>query len=164
MKSSHRGLQIDEDSGFQKKEWFVQRVGIALLFLFVAAAALGVMGRGGPFSSGAAGERGGPLFVEFERFVRRDAESMLTVHLRAAPGELRFWVSAPYLRQVQVDSVMPDARLVSADDYRYVYAIHTAAPEVTVRLVFVHRAAGRLNGEVGLLDGPSVRFTQLSWF
>ncbi len=70
MSRKDRTLDIDEDLNFQKREWFFQRVGIGILFLFVLAALLGFTGMGGPVSHGEAGERGGPVFVEFERFVR----------------------------------------------------------------------------------------------
>jgi hypothetical protein len=80
MSRKDRALDIEEDLAFQKREWLVQRVGVALLLGFVAAAALGMTGMGGPVSHGEAGERGAPVHVEFDRFVRRGA--MATVTLR----------------------------------------------------------------------------------
>jgi hypothetical protein len=73
--SERRDLQIDDDPAFQKKEWRVQRIGIALLALLVAAAAAGLTGMGGPLNDAEAGRRGDPVFVEFERVVRQGATS-----------------------------------------------------------------------------------------
>ena len=37
-------------------------------------------------------------------------------------------------------------------------------PEITVTLEVEHKTIGRIHGEVGLIGGPSVRFSQLSLF
>jgi len=159
-----RSLEIDEDLQFQKKEWIFQRIGMVGLALFVLAALLGFTGMGGPFSRGEAGERGGPLHIEYERFVRRGGFSTLTLHLHAAPGDVRFWVSAPYFEHVRIESVAPTPELVSVETDRHVYLIRSGSPDVTVTLKVEHEAAGTLDGEVGLVAGPSVRFHQLAIF
>jgi hypothetical protein len=157
-------LEIDEDLGFQQKEWFFQRIGVALLFLFVLAAFLGFTGMGGPMSRGEAGERGGPLHVEYERFVRRGAMATVTLHLNAAPGEVRFWVGAPYFDGARIDSVVPAPELATVEDSRHVYLIRTGSRDVTVTLEVEHKTVGRLEAEVGLVGGPSLRFSQLAIF
>ena len=103
------------------REYFFQRIGIALLFVFVLAALLGFTGMGGPMSRGEAGERGGPLHVEYERFVRRGGLSTVKLHLHIAPGDVRFWVSAPYFEHVRIDSVAPPPELVAVETSRHVY-------------------------------------------
>ncbi len=164
MSRRARTLEIDEDIQFQQKEWFLQRIGFALLFAFVLAALLGFTGMGGPMSRGEAGERGGPLHVEYARFVRRGGSSTVKLHLRVAPGEVRFWVAAPYFEHVRVDSVAPTPELVSVEKDRHVYLIRAGSPAVTVTLEVLHESAGTLNAQVGLVDGPSVRFSQLAIF
>ena len=111
MSRKARTLEIEEDLQFQRKEWFYQRFGVALLLVLVIAAAIGVTGMGGPMSHAEAGEREGPLFVEYERFVRRGAKARMQLHFRSdPPGFIQFWVSAPYLEDVIVDSVAPVPR------------------------------------------------------
>ena len=157
-------LQIDEDINFQRKEWMFQRIGVALLFLFVVAAVLGLTGMGGPLGRGEAGDSSGALRVEYERFVRRGSFSKVTLHLHGAPGAIRFWVGAPYFERAQIDSVSPAPELVSVESSRHVYQIRAGSPDVIVTLNVKHEDAGRLEAEVGLVDGPSVRFSQLSIF
>lgn len=164
MSKKSRTLEIDEDISFQKKEWFFQRIGMALLCLFVVAALLGFTGMGGPLSRGDAGEPGGPVHVEYERFVRRGGLSTLKLHLRSAPGDVRFWVSTPYFEHVRIDSVAPTPELVSVETDRHVYLIRSGSPAVTVTLEVEHEAFGTLDAEVGLVGGPSVRFSQLAIF
>lgn len=164
MSGKPRTLEIDEDLHFQQKEWFFQRIGVALLFLFVLAALLGVTGNGGPMSHGEAGEPGGPVRVEYQRFVRRGGLSTVKLHLRSAPGEVRFWVAASYFEHVRIDSVAPTPELVSVETNRHVYLIRSGSPDVTVTLEVEHEAAGTLDAEVGLVGGPSVRFSQWAIF
>lgn len=157
-------LEIDEDLQFQRKEWFFQRIGVALLVLFVLAALLGYTGMGGPMSRGQAGEPGGPLHVEYERYVRRGGLSTVKLHLRSVPGDVRFWVAAPYFEHVRIDSVAPTPELVSVETDRHVYLIRSGSSDVTVTLTVEHEAFGTLDAEIGLVDGPSVRFSQLAIF
>lgn len=160
-----RSLQIDEDIEFQRKEWFAQRVGIALLSLFVFGALLGLTGVGGPLSRGQAGERNGAIYVEYERFVRRGAMSTITLHLRSNPtNDMRFWVAAPYFEHARIKTIVPEPELFSADEARYVYTIRTGLPEVTITLEIEHKTIGTIEGEVGVIGGPSLRFTQISIF
>jgi hypothetical protein len=159
-----RDLDIDEDVTFQQKEWRVQRIGFALLCAFVVAAALGVTGMGGPLSSGNAGRRDDPVFVEFERFVRRGAKATITLHLHSVPGPVRFWVSAPYFEHVRVESVAPQPQIVEVEQNRHVYTIQSGLPDVTVTLDVEHRTVGPLDAAVGLVDGPFVQFSQLALF
>ena len=159
-----RSLEIDEDVAFQRKEWRFQRVGLAALFLFVLAALLGLTGMGGPLSRGEAGDSNGPLRVEYERFVRRGSSSKVTLHVHGATGAIRFWVSAPYLEHVQIDSVAPAPDLESVETDRHIYGIRAGSPDVSVTVNLRHEEAGRLEAEIGLVDGPSVRFTQFAIF
>jgi hypothetical protein len=119
---------------------------------------------GGPLSKGEAGERGGPLQVEYERFVRRGGLSTMKLHLNHAPGDVRFWVAAPYFEHVRIESVAPAPELVAVETGRHIYTIRAGSPDVTITLKVEHEAAGILDGEVGIVDGPSVRFTQLAFF
>jgi hypothetical protein len=158
-------LQIDEDLRFQKREWFAQRIGVIVVGAFVVAAALGFTGMGGPASHAVAGERGAPLYVDYERFVRRGAKATMKLHVHSdPPGFIQFWVSAAYLDDVIVDSVAPVPQTVTVEDSRHVYTIRAASPDVTVTLEMEHQTFGRLEGEIGIVGGPTVSFRQLSLF
>jgi hypothetical protein len=164
MGKKSRTLEIDEDLEFQTKEWLFQRIGVVLLCAFVVAALLGFTGMGGFMSRGEAGERDGPLHIEYERFVRRGTFSTVKLHMRSTPGDVRFWVSAPYFEHVRIDSVAPAPELVSVETDRHVYLIRSASADVTVTLEVEHQAVGTPDAEVGLVGGPSVRFSQLAIF
>ena len=160
-----RTIELDDDIDFQKREWLAQRIGIALLALFVIAAALGFTGIGGPMSHAEAGERGGAIHVEYDRFVRRGAKASMKLNFHSdPPGFIQFWVSAPYLETIVVDGVEPIPQTVTVETERHVYTIRAGSPDVTVTVEVEHQTFGRLEGEVGIVGGPSVRFQQLSLF
>ena len=159
-----RSLDVEEDLQFQQKEWLFQRIGVVVLVAFVLAAFLGFTGMGGPMSHAQAGEPGGPLLVEYERFVRRNAEATVKLHVHGVSGDVRFWVSAPYFEHFRVDSIVPSSQLVSVEPGRHVYMITAAAPDVTITLELEPLTMGRREAEIGLVGGPSVRFTQLAIF
>lgn len=160
-----RTIEIDEDIAFQRKEWFWQRVGITVLSLFIAAALVGLTGSGGVLNHGEAGERGAAVSVEYDRVVRRGATTSMTLHFHNdPPGFIQFWISAPYLDAVHVESVSPMPQTVTVEESRHVYTIRAASPDVAVTLDVQHKSWGRLDAEVGVVGGPSVQFRQVSLF
>ena len=163
--SKKRTLDIDEDLEFQRKEWLGQRVGIVLLSAFVMAALLGFTGSGGVLNDATAGERGGAIFLEHDRIVRRGAMTSMTLHLHSdPPGFIQFWVSAPYLAEVRIESVAPIPQTVTVEQNRHVYTIRAASADVAVTIELEHKSWGRLRGEVGIVGGPSAQFRQVSLF
>jgi hypothetical protein len=164
MKTHGRDLQIDEDLAFQRREWLAQRAGRIAVFLFVIAALLGFTGVGGPYAHGETSTPDGAIRVEYERFVRRDASATLILHLRGTPQQTRFWVSEPYARSIRIDSISPEPQSVSVADGRHVYSIASGSSEFAVVFHVEHQTSGIVNGEVGLIDGPSLRFQQVALF
>ena len=160
-----RTIEIEDDPGFQRKEWVAQRIGIGVLALFLLAAVLGFTGNGGLFSHGEVGDESGVLRVEYDRTVRRGATSTITIHLNSAtPGSRSFWISTEYLSDVIVESVSPDPEAVVAESHRYVYTVKVAAADIMVRVRVRPTRVGWLDAQVGIVNGPSVHFRQTSLF
>ena len=165
MSKKGRTIEIEEDLAFQRKEWFWQRVGIVLLSLFVLAALLGVTGAGGPLANGDIADPSGRIRVEYARIVRREAVTELRIHLQSdPPGFIQFWIDAPYLEFVNVISIEPEPQTSTVENERHVYTVRAGSSGVTVALETKHARAGRFQGSIGIVNGPSVRFSQFSWF
>ena len=160
----HPDLDIEADLTFQKKEWRARRILFALLCAFVVAAALGATGMGGPLSDATAGREDDPIFVEFQRVVRRGAIATMRLHLHSAPGVVKFWVSAPYFEHVRIQSVAPQPQVVAVEQNRHVYTMQSGSPDITITLDVEHQTVGKLDAAVGLVDGPFVQFSQLALF
>ena len=118
--------------------------------------------------SASAGDKVGPLWVEYDRFVRDESPTSLVVHLgpNAAPGgEARVWVSRDYLEAVQLDSVVPAPERVEAGADRHTYVFRLSDPSRPTAAVFrfhMERAGRRTLG-VGLAGGPEVRCGQFAY-
>ena len=165
MSRRRRTLEIDDDARFQTREWHAQRVGIALMALFVLAAMLGLTGAGGVLNDGTAASDSGNVRIEYDRVVRRSASSSMKLRLHNdPPGFIQFWVAAPYLDAVHIESVTPVPQTVTVEAARHVYTIRAASPDVSVTVTLEHRTWGRLEGEVGIVGGDSVRFSQIAVF
>ena len=134
------------------------------MFLVVVGALLGVTGVGGPLSHAVATDPSGAVHLEYERFVRRGARATMTLHLHGGGGERKMWVTAPYFRHVVVEAVAPIPSTVSVEPDRHVYAFDASGSIVTVILHMEHTSVGRIEGEVGLVGGPSIRFAQWALF
>jgi hypothetical protein len=156
-----RTLEIDENLDFQRKEWVAQRIGLWVLAVFVFGALIGLTGVSGPLTHGEAGDRLGSIHLEYDRIVRRGTDGTLTLHLRTSvPGDIQFWVSAAYFESVTVERVVPQPYRQSVEHERHVYTIHAGSPEIAVMVDVQHNTIGRVDAEIGIVSGPSVRFTQ----
>ncbi len=102
-------LQLEQDLGFQRRQWFAQRVGWALMWAAAAAGLAGFFGRG-PLSARTLSDPSGVIEVEFDRFQRAQARS--EVHFSLSPaavrdGRLQIWIDDAYLRGLRIESISP---------------------------------------------------------
>jgi hypothetical protein len=103
-----RTLELDEDLGFQRSEWRASRLTLAGLLSVMLAAGLGLFGNG-PLSRARAGDPTGALWVDYDRFVRSQAATRLSIHARPnAHGSVHFTVSRSFLDAYRVMQVTPN--------------------------------------------------------
>ncbi|MGH9162652.1 MAG: hypothetical protein ACRD2X_22010 [Vicinamibacteraceae bacterium] len=164
-----RQQRFSQDVTFQRREWRVQRIGWVLLTLFIAAALAGLLGGSGPLVKASARAPDGTLAVEYDRFVRQEAETALEVQSRFASStsdELRVWILRPYLDAVTITSITPEPERVVLDEPRttFVFRVSPGKSTSVVRFELHVRRVGRLSSSMGLVGAGSVEFTQLSYF
>jgi hypothetical protein len=158
-------LEIDQDLGFQQRMWTAQRVGWATMAVITLAALIGLLGPG-PLSKAAAGEKAGPLQVEYQRFERFSKPTTLRVTVAseaAAGGEVRLWLDRQYAEAFQVQHVTPPPDRVEAASDRLTYVFDVPQPGQAVTIVFDLEAekSGLLRGRMGLDTGPAFNFSQM---
>lgn len=137
-------LQISQDMRFQRREWKLQRVGTLLLGLVLVATVLGLFGDG-PLSK--ARRESGRFAVEYERFGRFGSPVVLQLNVK---GD-RLWLGEAFLRNVQVNSVVPEptAWRDTGNRHELEFAVPSGASELEVALHVSFREYGKLVGEAG---------------
>ena len=160
-------LEIYQDLGFQEREWKVQRVAWAIMLLVVLLALIGLFGTG-PVSSGEADAGDGAVAAGYERFIRHDGRTTLTLEVDgslAQNGEVQLWVSRDYIEAVQIQQITPNPSETVAAGERLIYTFPIDDPSSTLTVAFSLRPQDmwRLNGEAGVPDGPIVTWSQFSY-
>jgi hypothetical protein len=169
MTDPHRvgALEITEDIPAQEREWKVQRLAWTLMLILIVLALLGVFSTG-PLSSAEHASDDGTLAIEYQRFVRHDGRTTVVIEAsgsRAESGEVEVWVSNAYLHGVDLQGISPEPdQIRDAGDRRImVFLVDDPATTLTVSFSIRPRDMGRLSGKVGVVDGPSVSFSQISY-
>ncbi|KTT00051.1 hypothetical protein SB14R_17120 [Pseudomonas oryzihabitans] len=108
------GRPIQEDLRLQRWIWRCERLGWALLGLFVVLALGGLFASGGPWATATRVSDDGQLKVQYERFQRRGAPTTLTLEL--APGVTRVGLDERLVADWTVEALYPQpARMTSSD-------------------------------------------------
>lgn len=148
-----------QDLALQRREWAVQRAGWVVI-----AAMLGLLGDG-PLSRTRIASDDGSLRLEFDRFARVGATTLLRLHFHPAvdpEGRYRIWLDGEYQEATRVREVSPPPERAEDDRGRVVYVFRSFEPERWTEVTFyVHpRRPGLRPGRVGLVGGASVDFRQ----
>jgi hypothetical protein len=157
-------IDIEEDINHERRSWKVERIGWALLALFVLLAAAGLFGKGYA-SRGAAGLPDKSLEVQYERFGRYKAPLTLKLRFRpqdAASGKLSLWIGSDYLRAIRIERMEPEpeSRQVVADGVSYEFQLEGAEPPVEVIVHAVAQEMGSHTARLGPSPDKSLRFSQ----
>lgn len=158
-------LDIQQELEHQRRVWKWQRICWVLLLLLILATLLGLFGQG-LLSDAIVGDERSPLWLEYDRFGRLDAETTrLRVHLGAGAaqnGEVRFWLSREYLEKIRILQVTPQPERVEAAHDRFIFVFHAAGLDAPTTLTFQLEAKriGRLHAMAGLEEGAALSFDQ----
>jgi hypothetical protein len=162
--AEHEALQLDEHLDFQRREWRVQRVGWFALAAFVLAALAGVFGSG-PLSRAVATAPG--LAVDYERFIRADVRSRLTIEM-ARPDSTtaaQLSISRNYFDAINITRIFPQPSTVELRGGEAVLSFERPEPgtlPMAIELEFKARRMGRRTATLRS-GGATVAFTQLAY-
>ncbi len=170
MSSPHRvgDLELDEDLRIQQREWTVQRIGWTVMLLIVVLGLVGLFGTG-PISTGSTEAGDGRLAAGYQRFIRHDGRTTISFtvdgNLANESNEVELWLSTSYLRGVEVQGISPQPAESTGAGDRTIFVFNVDDPSSSLEVEFSLRPKemGRMHAEAGVTDGPSVRFTQVSY-
>lgn len=160
-----RGLQLDQDPRFQRRSWYVERMGWTIMALAVIAALAGLFGTG-PLSGARSASERGDLAVEYQRFARAKAPVMLRLEFSeqvARRGQVRLWIARGYLEAMKVEHILPEPEKVEVAGERlvYVFAVSAAGDPGSVSFRLKPDGFGMVRGSAGVEGGGEVRFRHL---
>jgi hypothetical protein len=159
-------IEIDEDVDHERREWRAERFGWVVMAGLLIAAVAGLLGDG-PLSHASAGADGAPLRLDYDRVVRSEATTALTLRIAPAAiagGQVRVWLDRAYLARVEPGAIQPPPLAVEVGPERMTYTFAVAADARPAEITFQHqlRSAGSLEARIGLAgDGDGLPFHQL---
>jgi hypothetical protein len=161
MSRTHAHGDLDAQLKFHQREWRIQRIGWALVALFLALALGGLFGNG-PFSrahaAGAAGR------VEYQRFVRNGLSTDLIVTpTGSAQGVNRVEIDAHYLEAFRIERITPEPAAVRMNGPRIVYEFASAAPGASISFHIRPQRLWRQTSGVSIDGGAPVEISQLTY-
>lgn len=111
---SKKGLELNDDISFQRKEWLVERSTWTVLGLMLVAAVLGLFGTA-PISRAAAESDG--LTVAYERFTRKLAFTDLEIRLaEARTDSFTVYLSDSWASNVDIEQITPEPDTATRTD------------------------------------------------
>lgn len=143
--------------------WRRERIGWAVLAVFLVAGVIGIFGAG-PLSRTKISS--GAVHLEYDRFVRTSAPTVLEVVVPSEPGGGEAVVSLDhaYLDRVRLRETVPQPTRMIARGDAVTFAFAAAGADVPVRVWF-NLSFERSGLAVGRLtaSGETIRFRQLAY-
>lgn len=127
----------------------------------VAAAAIGVFGKGA-ISATEAASPDGYLEVRYQRYWRAYSPNEIELRFAAQPPSQTLYVEDAYLANFEIDAVSPAPTAVALGASRtyYTFRVDEQSAAARVRFRLTAKKSGSFSGAIGLLDGTPVRIEQ----
>ena len=157
-------LERDQRESVLRGEWRFERLGWAALALVLLCGVVGVFGDGA-VAAASSRSADGAATLRHDRIIRRDAPSMMALHLAAAPSADSVVVvslTEDYVAAVDVERVVPEPLLVRASSGRVEYHLLRLEPSrpMVVRFAMRANATGLYHAALGV-GGRMLTFRQL---
>jgi hypothetical protein len=148
-----QGLELEEDLQFQRRWWLAERIGWAIMIIFLLGGLAGMFGTG-PISNMTAGSPE-TFWLEYERFARYESPTSLRITLKtdspATSPHVKF--NRAYMDSVKIEQIVPEPAKVEAsrDSIAYYFEAHPC--RVRVKFDVVILTIGVLPGSVASPGG-----------
>jgi hypothetical protein len=146
---------------FHRKEWRIQRIGWALVALFLALAVGGLFGNG-PLSRAHMDQGAGR--IDYQRFTRYGLLTDLVVTPAAtAHGITRVAISGDYLEAVRVERITPEPAAVRMTGASIVYEFASASPGTSISFHLRPQRLWRHIATLTIDGGAPLQISQLTY-
>lgn len=158
-------VEVNEDPIWETRETAAERVAWVVFALIILAGGLGLLGSPGVLNGATAGSEHSQLEIAYDRFLHFDAQTVIQVRFKSVPGsdgKTRVWLSRAHMQQFVLDQVMPPADSSEVTPDRMIFVFQSPPEDRQSAVLFAIRpqTPGSLSGEIGLVGGYSLAFSQ----
>ena len=142
-------LQLEEELEAHKKGWVAQRIGLALIYILVIAAAIGLFGDGLASKKTQSAQQ---VTVESERFYRFQAAMQLKISsINTSGSDLTVSFPNDYLKHFEVKSIAPEPARNQFTNNRVQYTFD-ATGDAEITFFLVPQSRGNISGSLNVND------------
>jgi hypothetical protein len=163
--TQHNRLDLEEDHHFRRRFSQAQNVVWVLMFLFLVAGMLGLLGGAGPFASNTIGDAGNHFTVEYPRFLRNRAPIDLAIYIHAdivANQSVSIEIDRHFIERYDIHYINPEPSEVHASDQTMIYVFEIGDLDTRTSITFNMQPErfGYAEGTIRLEGESEVRFWQ----
>jgi hypothetical protein len=152
----------DIETGFDEAfEWKWIRFEHSIWLVMIVVVIVGLAGGLGRGPLAKAQAAAAPIEVEYERVVRYQTPTQITVTFSGQSGIERLFVGRPLLDRLQLESIVPRPAAAEPGRDGVVLLFPRSKTASQVTLVAQPATLGRTRTAIGLPEGPRVTFSQL---
>lgn len=146
----------------QRRVWKFERIGWGAMGLVLLAGLLGLFG-GGPLSHKVQGNA--EFRVEYQRFERNHSPTIIKAQVGphgVKEGKIRLVLSQELLEKIRINHVDPEPESVEAQGKNFIYEFKAKAEAAPSAIIFHFEmnTLGKVEGSIGLEEGPAYRLKQ----
>jgi hypothetical protein len=141
-------LEIEDEIDLHRKGWVIQKIGWAIILLTVIAASAGLFGTGILSNKHITGKEG---TVRFERFVRFESPTELTIEGRSNGENIEVVFPSSYFLGMELDKIQPAPTMQRIESGSIVYRFSTRE-NALIKFYLIPETIGNLSTHLMIND------------
>lgn len=157
-----RHYPVKENMPFQLFAWKMQKIGFLLLFIFIAAACLGLFSQG-VLSNASAQSAGGNMIVEYDRFARNTTDTHFIIRIKInKENQLTTALRGDILDNYDIEFIQPtpDVSIISDRVLTLTQPITRKDSWHSIYITLKPKQMGYFTNTIVLSDNEKVTFNQ----
>ncbi|WP_410013811.1 hypothetical protein [Sodalis sp. C49] len=158
-----RHYPVKENMRFQLFAWRMQNLGFVLLFIFIAAACLGLFSQG-VLSNASAQSAGGNMILEYDRFARNSTETHFIIRIKInKENQLTAVLRGDILDNYDIEFIQPtpDVSIINDNALTLTQPIAKKDGWHSIYVTLKPNKMGYFTNTIALSDNEKITFNQL---
>ncbi len=161
MEETKEGLHLEEDIGFQKREWKFERFGWFIMLLVFLASLAGLLGRKGLiWDQTTAGNKNTGLEAKYYQFLHRETPAEFQVVMKSADSRLE--LQSQSFEKLKIENILPKPSKMEyhQDKILLWFEPDVQGPDREVKIFFNPMESGTLNVSLKTGSGNEIKTSQ----